>query len=272
MVFSYSSRLAIFVVSLQLLGFLLLSKEATSISIGAVSSATWRATRSFLSSFSHGTPREAYMDSSTPRRSGEATAKAKEAISMNVAKVEVDEVFEKQINYSGVIRNNALDSADDMPLSTAATVTKDENGEIFDKKANNFHAASSNTRSLNAPGDKPLSTTAKKTTSRKCKPSKWVEAYSGTNMKWEDWQVLADTPGLLKGGFVSGNPLARLHHDDKPNETYLTTDGLSKLEILLKSGCYRLGAPEHGVLPMVVWLLNNERSVEAKAVLKEITP
>ena len=162
MVFSYSSRLAIFVVSLQLLGFLLLSKEVTSISIGAVSSATWRATRSFLSSFSHGTPREAYMDSSTPRRSGEATAKAKEAISMNVAKVEVDEVFEKQINYSGVIRNNALDSADDMPLSTAATVTKDENGEIFDKTANDFHAANSNMRNFNAPGDKPLSTTAKK--------------------------------------------------------------------------------------------------------------
>lgn len=96
------------------------------------------------------------------------------------------------------------------------------------------------------------------------------------------------TPEVLRGGFVTGQPLAGgpLAPDEvglaeragvEPRRAalfawLLTDDGLEHLSGLLASGLYRAELPEHTALLTVAWLLRNGHPAEADQLLAELAP
>lgn len=96
---------------------------------------------------------------------------------------------------------------------------------------------------------------------------------------------------VVRGGFSTGSLLAggelqpheremlRKISADKTassrsaiNAYYLTDAGLTDLQKLLSTGCYRLGLPEEGALLVIAWLLKHDQIEQASNVLDEIGP
>ena len=71
---------------------------------------------------------------------------------------------------------------------------------------------------------------------------------------------------------MTGELLATLTPDDKPNSYYLSDEGIEQLHSWLDSGCYRVRYPEHGALLMVAWLLREGSESEAKELVLKISP
>lgn len=147
------------------------------------------------------------------------------------------------------------------------------------KAANPWYGVGRIQNALKSPDDLRL-TPEQNTERRKRKVDAWEKALSNAwegSLNWGDRQAVVDvpvwaTPVVLDGGFVSGELVAKLDDGDKPNDYYLTMEGLMELDRMLETGCYRIPVPEHGALLMVAWLLDNGQMEEAGSLLQEIKP
>jgi hypothetical protein len=77
---------------------------------------------------------------------------------------------------------------------------------------------------------------------------------------------------VLHGGFASGNYLAALEPDARPNSDFLQPEGARELERLLDSGKYRIQVPEHAALLVVVHLLRTGEVEAAERIVDQIAP
>jgi hypothetical protein len=121
---------------------------------------------------------------------------------------------------------------------------------------------------------------ASSSSSKKTKASKWADVAQGI------WSGLLNigsrapvegtptwvTLEVLQGGFASGNYKAALKSDDASNESWLTAEGMERMEKMLETGHYHVSVPEHGAIPAIVWLLQQGREEDAKKILEEIQP
>lgn len=96
---------------------------------------------------------------------------------------------------------------------------------------------------------------------------------------------------VVKGGFATGQMLAAgeiLEHERQLaakleiepglsiraalNAYFVSEQGLSELEAMLASGCYRVELPEEGALLTVCWLLKNGDQEHGRELIQEIAP
>ncbi len=96
------------------------------------------------------------------------------------------------------------------------------------------------------------------------------------------------TPRVVRGGFATGKAAAAIPpaEDERLRaqqlgikvtrraifESWLTPEGLAELEVLLETGAYNVGFPEHAVLLSVAALLRHGAHDSARALLDEVSP
>lgn len=85
---------------------------------------------------------------------------------------------------------------------------------------------------------------------------------------YPEWVTLK----VLDGGFTTGEPLATLSAEDRPNEYFLSGDGADRLAAMADSGRFRAEMTEHFALMAVVWLVRRGQVSEAEAILRQIRP
>lgn len=96
------------------------------------------------------------------------------------------------------------------------------------------------------------------------------------------------TPRVVRGGFATGKAAAAIPpaEDERLRaqqlgikatrhaifESWLTPEGLAELEVLLETGAYNVGFPEHAVLLSVAALLRHGADDSVRALLDEVSP
>jgi hypothetical protein len=89
------------------------------------------------------------------------------------------------------------------------------------------------------------------------------------------------TGELLAGGTIQPHERELLSRLPTPregaeritiNSYFLSDEGITELQRLLKSGCYRVAVPEEGALLVIAWLLGRGEVDSARAVLDEVGP
>lgn len=96
------------------------------------------------------------------------------------------------------------------------------------------------------------------------------------------------TPRVVRGGFATGKAAAAIPpaEDERLRaqqlgieatrqaifESWLTPEGLAELEVLLETGAYNVGFPEHAVLLSVAALLRHGANDSVRALLDEVSP
>jgi hypothetical protein len=131
------------------------------------------------------------------------------------------------------------------------------------------------------------------------KAETWVRVFEGMLsgvLRIGSSTPLADTPAwvtleVVQGGFATGALLASgplQPHEEEVlrrlpvvppgteraalNAYYLGEEGLAELRRMLASGCCRIHVPEEGALLVVVWLLEQGHTDQARELLDEIAP
>ena len=96
------------------------------------------------------------------------------------------------------------------------------------------------------------------------------------------------TPRVVRGGFATGKAAAAIPPavDERLRaqrlgieatrqaifESWLTPEGLAELEVLLETGAYNVGFPEHAVLLSIAALLRHGANDSVRALLDEVAP
>ena len=96
------------------------------------------------------------------------------------------------------------------------------------------------------------------------------------------------TPRVVRGGFATGKAAAAIPpaEDERLRaqqlgieatrhaifESWLTPEGLAELEVLLETGAYNVGFPEHAVLLSVAALLRHGADDSVRTLLDEVSP
>ena len=96
------------------------------------------------------------------------------------------------------------------------------------------------------------------------------------------------TPRVVRGGFATGKAAAAIPpaEDERLRaqqlgieatrhaifESWLTPEGLAELEVLLETGAYNVGFPEHAVLLSVAALLRHGANDSVRTLLDEVSP